>query len=194
MEQKGIQSIPGHAAEAFDLEKFRNQEAWSDFLCRYFGEAAAISFIVGSDLVLEFIEKDLQELSGKPEGTHVGQLGASMMKEILPGQFLTRYDSAFLRLFRTTVERIRKTFRCCDWFTPSSVIEEVAIYQIAEVSKYWMESRHAQMESQGVTGLDTWDAWDFDLLETFHVITCLYSDRCVERNHRYHFDHWTKPR
>lgn len=54
---------------AGDYEKY---EAWSKFLADNYGTAAAISFAVGSDILLDDIAQDTKELSSMPSGSHIG--------------------------------------------------------------------------------------------------------------------------
>ena len=54
----------------FNLEDYKNHAAWSNYICDRFGEAAAVPFVIGSDIVLDYLEEDLSELSQMPQGTH----------------------------------------------------------------------------------------------------------------------------
>ena len=113
---------------SFNIDEYRNHKAWSEFICNQFGEAAAISFAIGSDIVLDHIEEDLYELSKMPRGSHVGQIPASMTKDMLPAQFLTRYDYEFLYHLKVTVEKLRGIARYADHFLAHNVMQEMAIY------------------------------------------------------------------
>lgn len=90
-----------------DLNEYKRNEAWSESICDRFGEAVAISFVIGSEIVLDYLKEDLRELSALPKGTHVGQLPVSMIKHLLPEQFLMRYDYSFLYCLKTTVMKLR---------------------------------------------------------------------------------------
>lgn len=172
------------------MEEYKHHEAWSDALCKRFGEAVAISFVIGSDLVLDYLEDDLEELSQMPRGTHVGQLSGSMMKAILPEQFLMRYDYDFLYQLKANVKELRTEARYQDHFLAYSVIQEMLIYLFAEESKFLMESMWQEMEECGVSGLDQLEDWPFDLFDDMDIVTYLYSDEYVTPDHAYHFDHW----
>lgn len=176
----------------FDLDEYKNHEAWSKFLCDRFGEAAAISFAIGSDIVLDYLKEDLNELSKMPRGTHVGQLPVSMMKDILPYQFLMRYDYEFVYQFKITVEKLRRIARYSDHFLAHSVMQELAVYLFMEESKFLMECMNPEIEACGVSGLDMRDEWAFDLFEDMDVVTCLYSGYYLTPDHIYHFDHWAE--
>jgi len=55
-----------------------------------------------------------------------------------------------------------------------------------------MECMAPEMEACGISGLDMWDEWVFDLFEDMDVVTCLYSDDYLTSDHIYHFDHWSE--
>lgn len=176
--------------DEFDLKKYKRHEAWSVSLCNRFGEAAAISFAIGSDIILDHIREDLDELSGMPKGTHIGQLSVSMLKDNLPEQFLMRYDYEFLYQLKVNVLKLRNAARYNRLFCAHSVLEELLIYLFVEESEFLMESMQQEMEDAGVTGLEIWDDWVFDLFEDMDIVTCLYSDNYLTPEHVYHFDHW----
>ena len=65
----------------FNIDEYRNHAAWSTYLCEQFGEVAAVSFVIGSDILLDYIEEDLNGLASMPKGSHIGQLPISMIKD-----------------------------------------------------------------------------------------------------------------
>lgn len=176
----------------FNIDEYKSHEAWSEFISNNYGETAAISFVIGSDIILDNLDEDLEELSALPKGTHVGQLAVSMTKDILPSQFLMRYDYDFLYCLKTTVLKLRRVAHHSTHFSARSVMEELAIYLCVEESKFLMECMMPDMEACGVDGLDTWDDWAFDLFDDMDIVTCLYSNYYVTNDHIYHFDHWTE--
>lgn len=187
---RGLPDENANDADEFHLEEYKHHEAWSDALYKRFGEAVAISFVIGSDLVLDYLEDDLEELSQMPRGTHVGQLSGSMMKGILPEQFLMRYDYDFLYQLRINVKELRAAAHYQDRFLAHSVIQEMLVYLFAEESKFLMESMWQEMEDCGVSGMDQLEDWPYDLFDDMDIVTYLYSDEYVTPDHAYHFDHW----
>ena len=187
-------AIPDEKGEKnrFDINDYRNHKAWSKFICNQYGEAAAISFVIGSDIVLDHIEEDLHELSKMPRGSHVGQIPASMTKDMLSAQFLMRFDYEFLYHLKSTVEKLRSTARYADHFQAHNVMQEMAIYLFVEESKFLMECMAPEMEDCGISGMELWDEWAFDLFEDMDVVTCLYSGDYLPPDHIYHFDHWAE--
>ncbi len=176
----------------FDIKKYRNHSAWSSYLCDQFGEGAAISFAIGSDIILDHIEEDLSELSTMPRGSHVGEIPCSMTKDSLPAQFLTRYDYDFLYQLRATVIRLKNIASRGQPFLAHSVLEELAIYLFMQESSFLMECMISDMESENVDQVDMLDEWAFDLFDDMNIVTFLFSDNYLTEKDCYHFDHWTK--
>lgn len=188
-------ALPGESDDdgiEFDLSNYKNHEAWSRYICNNFGEAAAISFVIGSDIVLDYLKEDLNELSLLPRNTHVGQLPVSMIKDILPAQFLMRYDYEFLYSLKTTVVKLRNAAHYENHFWAHSVMEMLAIYLFVEESEFLMNCMMPEMEECKVDGLDMWRDWIFDLFDDMDIVTYLYSDVYLSNGHSYHFDHWTE--
>ena len=71
----------------FNLNEYKSNELWPKALADDLGEAAAISFVIGSEILLDNIQQDLDTLSCKPKGTHIGELDISWLKDSLPLQF-----------------------------------------------------------------------------------------------------------
>lgn len=179
-------AFPGDEKEdTFDLTKYRKHEAWSDFLADIFGERAAMSFAIGSDILLDYIQEDMGELSAMPQGSQLGQIDISFLKESLPPQFLMKYNYYFLYALYTTVIRLRAIARTGGRFVACRVIEELAMYLAVEFSRYLMEAGNVDLE-------DGWDDWIFDLFDDEDLIQCLYSDFYLTSDHSYHFEHWLK--
>lgn len=188
-------TVPDEAIDeenGFDINEYKKHEAWSQYICDRYGEAAAISFVVGSDVLLDDLEEDLQELSSKPKGTHVGQLAVSRMKDILPEQFLMRYDYEFLYCLKTNVDTLRKIAHCNTSLVVHTVLQELAIYLFVEEAEFLIECMSQDMEAYGIKELDTWRDWIYDLFNDMDIVACLYSGNYLTCDHMYHFEHWTE--
>ena len=177
---------------SFNLEEYKKHDAWSQYICEEFGEAEAISFAIGSDIILDHIEEDLRELATMPKGSHVGQLPVSMMKDVLPEQFLMRYDYDFLYQMKITVIYLRTVARGGNCFFANSVLQELAIFLFMEEAGFLMDCMLPDMEMHGVSGLDILEDWVFDMFEDMDIVTCLYSNDYLTEENIYHFDYWTK--
>ncbi len=170
--------------DSFKLEDYRTHEAWSSYLEKNFGKIAAISFAVGSDILLDYIKEDLEALSSNPKGTHIGELDASWLASILPPQFLMEYNYEFLYSMRDRLIHLRAIARGGADMRAHSPMEEIIYLLIADESEFLIES-DPQLKAK-----DGWKDWVFDLFDDDDVIINLYSDHCLTQANVYHFSHW----
>ena len=187
-------SLPGLESDlsGFDIEEYRQSKIWPQALADSLGEAAAVSFVIGSDILLDSIEEDLQLLSQKPKGTHIGELELSWLKDILPPQFLPQYDYDFLYYMKTVLIRYRRWAKSSQRFIAHSVMEELILYLVMEESRTLMEN-YLPNPQKGDDNLSSdWQSWPFDLFDDMDVVTCLYSDFYLMEDNIYHFSHWRK--
>ena len=178
--------------EIFDYEEYTSHKAWSSSIKKQFGDIAAISFVIGTDILLDYLREDLQEMSTMPKGSHIGQVNISWIASLLPQQFLTRYDYEFLYHLYVTVRRLRTVAHNYKKFIVHSVMEELAVYLIVEASELLVESMWENMEDAGLDCEEYWKDWIYDLFGDCDLITCLYSDFYMTRDNIYHFDHWSE--
>lgn len=171
---------------AFNITEYKNDKAWSPYLADNFGEAAAISFIIGSEILLDNITQDLDYLSSMPKGAHVGELDISWTKDILPPQFLTRYDYDLLYYLRDVLVKFRETAAYRTNFIAHTVAEEIILYSIMEESSFLMNGIVAQLCPDN----DNWENWVFDIFDDTDVVSLLYSGLYLDESNSYHFDHW----
>lgn len=176
----------------FDIDQYKKREIWPQALADLLGDAAAISFVIGSDILFDCISQDLQALSRKPRGTHVGELELSWMKECLPPQFLMRYDYDFLYSLKDILVRYRNQAASNKRFDAHTVAEEMVLYLVMEESGFLMESILPQLQMREKDLDSDWNHWAFDLFEDMDIVTFLYSDFYLGQGHPYHFDHWWK--
>lgn len=168
-------------------DEYKSHEAWSSYLADNFGEQAATSFAVGSDILIDSLEDDLSELSQMPIGTHIGQINCSLIKDYLPQQFLMKYDYNFIYLLHSTVLNYRSVAHAGQQIIAHSVLEELALYLIVEHSRFYIESIILNDET---TDDSEFTEWLFDILGDMDIITCLYSGYYLPEDHLYHFNHW----
>ena len=178
--------------DIFDLEPYRSHTAWSSYIAENYGDIAAISLVMGSDLLLDSIKEDLTDLSSMPRGSHIGQLPASWLSDFMPPQFLTRYDYEFLYSMQAALLRLQK--RACqqDGFPIRSVLEELIVYIAVEKAEVLIDSMAPQMRAAGIRIPHDWKDWIFDLFWDDDLVTCLFCGGCLPPSHTYHFIHWTK--
>lgn len=174
----------------FDINEYKNHKYWSEYISACFGEAAAISFVIGSELLLDDIEEDLRELSRMPKGSHIGQLDVSLVSPMLPEQFLMNYDYDFLYCLKSCVLNLINMAHSNIRIVAHSVMQELALYLIIEEAEFLMESISIEMEEQGID--DDWEEWIYDLFGDMDITTFLYSDIYLTCDNTYHFDNWKK--
>lgn len=166
-----------------------SNEVWPAWLDESYGRKAAVSFVVGSDLLLDYLKEDLSALSSKPRGTHIGELGASWLDGDLPEQFVTRYDYEFIFALLCVVENYRKQARYVRGFTAHTVLEELALYLIIEESRTSLEEWCPNEADEE----DGWDEWVSDARDDEDLEWSLFSGRFVSPGEVYHFDNWLTP-
>lgn len=170
------------------LGDLRNHAVWSSSLAEMYGDHAAASFAVGSDILLDDLEAELAAMSELPRGSHIGQLSFSLFKDILPKQFLMRYDYDFLYRMKTVLSALRTWIGANTFTKAHTVLEELIIYLCIEESYFLVEDNLVEMTEQ----FEDWDEWIYDLFEDQDMHMFLYGDWYVDEDNPYHFDNWTK--
>lgn len=176
-------------SEQISVEEYKNHEAWSQFLNSEFGIRAAISFAVGSDILLDHIKEDMAELASMPVGTHIGQLDLSWLNSSLPEQFLMQYNYEFLYQMKSTLLEMRARAKSGLSMTAHSVMEELLFYLCNEESSVLLELSGGirEIEDNDTTNSEE---WMFDLFDDMDIISSLYSNESLDADHPYHFSHW----
>lgn len=175
-----------------EIEYYRNHEVWSNYISKCYGEAAAISFVIGSDILLDYLDDDLRELAALPVGTHIGQLSLSMMKERLPEQFLMSYDYDFIYCLRNCLINWRKWVCNGTSLVAHRVIDELVLYLVVDEAGFMMKYLEDKLMKCGIEDVDMWDEWIYDIFGDMDVVTCLFSDYYMTEDNIYHFKHWMK--
>lgn len=175
----------------FCIDDYRRNELWSTFLCKHFGEASALSFIVGSDILLDYIKDDIQQLATLPKGSHIGQIDFSFLEQMLPQQFLMEYDYYFLYNLECTIKHFRLLASNNEPFVAHNVIEELSLYLIVEAAKHLMDIWENEMICSGIEDIQYWDEWVYDILGDMDIVTFLYSDLYLTNDQVYHFKNWS---
>lgn len=164
---------------------YKGSAAWSKYLEENFGEEAAMSFASGSDMLLDHIEEDLNSLSSMPSGTHIGQLAISWLADMLPKQFLMRYDYEFLYQMKCRLIRLRSYAKVGQPIVAHSVQDELLLYLCSEEATVLTELSGKVSRTDG-------NEWVFEVFGDMDIVDCLYSDENLEDDHIYHFSHWTE--
>ncbi len=188
-------TLPGEGAEegvAFDFNEYKNHKAWSQSMKEEFGDTVAISFVIGSDILLDYIQEDLDALSAMPKGTHIGQLAVSQLEISLPSQFLMQYDYNFLYALRATVLHLQAIAHSGNRLTAHSVLEELALYLVVEEARFLIESMVPNMVAEGIEYDDHWYEWIYELFDDDDLVAYLFTDGWLPDDHPYHFNQWNK--
>lgn len=179
----------GEENNGISVQKYKKHEAWSPFLENLYGDWAAMAFAAGSDILLDHITEDMDELASMPAGSHIGQLNISWLYGELPEQFLMHYDFDFLYELKCNLCQLREHAKCGVSMVAHSVMEELLIYLCNEEATALIELSCAGNEF--ADDFYTED-WVFDLFGDMDIITCLYSNVYLNPNHQYHFSHWNE--
>ena len=177
-------------ARWLSIEECKKGGSWSTFLEENYGCLAALSFAVGSDIILDRINEDMEELVHLPAKTHIGQLGVSMLADDLPEQFLIQYDYEFLYRMRCALIALRGRAKVGSPMTARSVMEELLIYLCNEAAKFLVELSGGISDLDDEEELEYMANWMFDLFDDMDIVSYLYSDTYLELNHPYHFSRW----
>jgi transcriptional regulator with XRE-family HTH domain len=174
------------------FDDYRNNEVWSPYLMERFGKYAAISFVIGSEILLDEIDDDLAALSKMPKGSHIGEIPSSFISPIMPEQFLMRYDYEFMWALRHSLIHLRKIAPHTKDMIAHSVVDELILHLIAEESRFLI----GDMEFDFGTDIDEdecmdWNGWPYDIFDDMDIVTFLYSDILkLTPDDTYHFDNW----
>ena len=167
----------------FNINQYRNSACWSKFIEKNYGITAAASFVIGSEILEDYINQEMDELARMPKGSHLGELGFSILASDLPPQFLTRYDYEFLYALRSSLLRLKSSAKLGQALVAHTIMEELVFYLIVEESRMLLEEGEYTPEHG-------WDTWIFDLFGDMDIVTLLYSDLYISPANIYHFDHW----
>jgi transcriptional regulator with XRE-family HTH domain len=174
------------------VDEFRDHEAWSPFLEDHFGPIAAIAFAAGSDILLDHVNQDLADLASMPSGAHIGQLGTSFISDELPPQFLMRYDYDFLYHMKCVLLQFRWRAKFGMPMTAHSVLDELILYLCNVEAQAFLELGASMDDSIDNEYLDHAENWVFDMLGDMDIITFLYSNKYLDKDDSFHFDHWSE--
>lgn len=177
--------------KGIDLNKYKSHVAWSRYLFENFGVFVAISFTIGSDLLLDSVSEDLQALATMPKDSHIGQLNVSMLDGLLPEQFLTSYNYEFLYRLSCTISKLRSCAQSSLPIIAHNVLDELALYLIMEESTPLMEIIADNLRENELEEFENWDGWAFDIFDDIDIITFLYSNVFLDIDHPYHFNNWS---
>lgn len=171
----------------FNKDEF---SAWSEYLENTFGKIAAFSFAVGSDMLIDDLNQDMEELSSMPKNTHIGQLPASLMEDYLPSQFLTEYNYDFLYCLKCEIVKLQRLAKANVPLIAHSVLEELVFYMSSKEAEIFAELSPEISKCFSEEETDYLNYWVFDMFDDMDIITLLYNDLYVDKDNSYHIDNW----
>lgn len=167
------------------VDYYKQSKLWSPFIANEFGVAAAVSFCAGGEILADVIEQDLDELSKMPAGTHLGQIKFSLLKDLLPPQFLLKYDYEFVYRLKLVLGGILIKAVSESGFIPLNVLEELLLKMIID-------------EAEMIMGIlddleDEYDPdWIYDLIGDSDVLFLWSEFYFIDEFNDYHFNNWMK--
>lgn len=195
-QEGAAQGVGGQRAWLESIDE--SHGAWSSWLDEEFGRKAAVSFAVGSDMLLDFLNEDLGELATMSSETHLGELGCSWLAGYLPGQFLPRYTYQFVYRLRSVLLEYCLRARCGQEMHAHSPAEELLVRLARDLSFDVVEGWVPELDD-GASDDDRWQEkegwrdWPEDLCDDDDLGMHLADDRWVEEGSPYHFDRWFEP-
>lgn len=195
----GVESEDGADSEYQWIDSIdESDEAWSSWLATSYGREAAVSFALGSAFLGDCMKDDLAALSKMPRGAHLGEMGYSMLIDLLPAQFVMSYDYDFLFHLRTVLSKYIVRAKSGYEMYAHSVAEELVVRLIRDLSfdvvEEWMENRGEPHEGdEGNSFAEAWGEWPEDLCDDVDFETYLNDSSWLEKGHTYHFDGWFTP-
>ncbi|MBQ1772239.1 MAG: helix-turn-helix domain-containing protein [Clostridia bacterium] len=183
--------LPGgeEQADTVSVEELKRGKAWSDYLENSYGIGAAVSFAIGSGLLLDHIEEDMKALASMQRGSHLGQIGVPLLLDFLPDQFLPEYDYDFLYRMKCALTELTKRACAGDAMTAYSVLQELVLYLCSREAEAFMKLE-AYPQFSEETEINRPGNWVFDLFGDMDLISFLFSGQYLRQDHPYHFSHW----
>lgn len=172
------------------IAEYKKHEFWSDFIESNFGVYPAISFCIGADILSDYLDSDLDQLSKMPKGSHIGQLDYSMLADTMPKEFLMEYDYNFMYKFKRAFQYLVKRAISGNDFIAHKPIEEIILFLIVNESEILMSDIKTQLPEDELDEFSFWDEWAFDLFDDCDVVTFLFSDLTASPVDDYQFKNW----
>ena len=174
----------------FSLDTYKAHECWSEYLEKNFGTIAALSFVIGSDILYDHITDDMEQLAKMPKGSHIGQLNYSFLTDLLPAQFLMHYDYDFLYQLLSELQHLSKCAQAGIEIIAHSVLDELILYLCNEEAQIFIDAEKESLKLNRKEWSKYSKDWVFDLFDDMDIITFLYSYTYLGSENPYHFSHW----
>ncbi len=163
-----------------NIDEYKKDKKWSKWLEDNYGENAAISFIAGIELLSDYINQDLEELSSMPKGTHLGEISCSFLKDYLPKQFLMNYDYNFVYAMNAEILKFVKKAECNKQIIAHSVLGEIVLSLVGELAISFFEETKIEVDKE----------WVYEIFDDSDIDFYLDSNIYITEDNIYHFSHW----
>ena len=90
-----------------------------------------MSFLVASEIFLDYLNESLNELLKLPVDSHLGQTNYCMLEDMFPPQFLMFYNYEFLYAVKCNVIRLRAMARLDQEIIAHSILDGLTLYLIS---------------------------------------------------------------
>ncbi|UUX35209.1 helix-turn-helix domain-containing protein [Fundicoccus culcitae] len=174
------------------LNEYQSHDAWSKTVFEYHGLFAAISFCAGTDILSDYIDHDLEELSSLPKGTHIGQLQDSELSFFLPSDYLMEYDYNFLFSLRKSLNSLISQYTHGNSLVAHKPIDEILLYLTVSVSDEYIKEIRDNLSFEESEKFEYSDGWIFDVFDDMDVETYLFSNFDIGIPNDYQFNNWFK--
>lgn len=165
---------------------YKKHNSWSETIKDYYGELAAISFCIGSDILSDYIKDDLESLSHLSKDSHIGEIDFSYLKDLLPQRYLTRYNYEFIYELNLSLVNLIEKAKSDIYFVANKPIEEILLILIADEAELLMEDY-----IKNTTTDNNYDnTWVYDIFDDMDAYTFLYSDILSPEATDYDFKNW----
>ncbi|MFC7582015.1 helix-turn-helix transcriptional regulator [Schaalia naturae] len=175
----------------WDQEPEAWENSYSPLLAGTLGVEAARTFALGADLFRDAARENAEEMSAMPRGTHLGQLGDSIVFDSLPRRWAMHYDYDFLYRLLTQAEAL------CDRLVVHPVgADEALVHCVADalVLDRILGIGSMIATAQGHAVVDRKDGWYTSLTGSIDILGPLFAANIHPGpDDIFHVDHWFDP-
>lgn len=194
-----------------DLASYKKEPEWSDAMDEYYGHQAAVSFVIGAQMLGDELNTAIRELEGKSAQSTLKDCEETYLADFLPPAYQKRYTRKWLQHMQKVLNAYIDRVHTSDDLRAHTVLEEIIVKTCMDLTADYMKSdiipnlpREIYDEDEGfmrdckdgeeVDPEDVWnnyDTWAYDLFDDDEVnilFTC--DDVSLLKMSEYAFSHW----
>lgn len=172
------------------ISEYTDHSAWSEYINKNHGTLEAISFCMGSDIISDYVQEDLEALSSLPKNSHIGQLDSSFLNDLLPQEYLMNYNYEFIFSLKRSLNNLIRKATSNDTLILHSPIEEILLYIIVDAAELLMSEIEITIDDIDDSSYSS--TWIYDVFDDADVELFLYSEFPYEVPSDYQFENWFK--